>query len=238
MKVFELMCTAYLKSDIPFKDSFEAIAKYINYSIHLAGLNEIHESKEYKYYTFGSFYPIEEDKIYKKGKIYQFTIRTLNKTLAIALYSGLKNNANNKYFTIVEIGKKEISRFFISELYSLSPVIVSIDNGRFWTIKESGDVEELRKLLHNNVEKKYKSFFNENINVQQNFIQFIEIKNRVPQSIMIVKDDKDVRFFGNKLKIIPNEDEISQKLAFTAFACGLGEKNSYGGGFVLAKGIK
>jgi CRISPR-associated endoribonuclease Cas6 len=54
---------------------------------------------------------------------------------------------------------------------------------------------------------------------------------------MIKKDNKDIRFFGNKLRIIPNEDEVSQRLAFTAFGCGLGEKNSYGGGFVLTRGV-
>jgi CRISPR-associated endoribonuclease Cas6 len=236
MKTFELTCAAYLKSDIGFQNSFEAIAKYISYSIHLAGLEEIHESKDYKYYTFGSFYPIEQDKIYKKGKIYKVTIRTLNKTLAIALYNSLKNNTNNKHFSIVEVVKKDISQIFINELYSVSPIVVSVDNGRFWTMKESGDIEQLKKLLHNNAKKKYKSFFNEEIDTKQNFIQLIEIKNRTPQSIIIRKDGKDVRFFGNKLRIIPNEDEVSQKLAFTAFGCGLGEKNSYGGGFVLARG--
>ena len=30
-----------------------------------------------------------------------------------------------------------------------------------------------------------------------------------------------------------NEDDVSQKLAFIAFTCGLGEKNSFGGGFCL-----
>ena len=44
------------------------------------------------------------------------------------------------------------------------------------------------------------------------------------------------RFFGNKFKIIPNEDEVSQKLAFVALGCGLGEKNSFGGGFCISGG--
>ncbi|MDR0580182.1 MAG: CRISPR-associated endoribonuclease Cas6 [Campylobacteraceae bacterium] len=238
MKIFELTCAVYLKHDIEFQSSFETIAKYVNYSLHLANLGEIHESRDYKYYTFGSFYPIEQDKIYKKGKIYQFTIRTLNKTLATALHNDLKNNTNNRHFTVVETIKRDIPQFFINEIYSVSPVVVSVDNGRFWTIKESGDVEQLKELLHNNVKKKYKSFFDEEIDVRQNFIQLIEIKNKTPQSIIIKKDNRNIRFFGNKLRIIPNEDEISQKLAFTAFGCGLGEKNSYGGGFILAKGMK
>lgn len=35
-----------------------------------------------------------------------------------------------------------------------------------------------------------------------------------------------------------NEDKVSQKLAFIALACGLGEKNSFGGVFCLGKGIR
>jgi CRISPR-associated endoribonuclease Cas6 len=94
------------------------------------------------------------------------------------------------------------------------------------------------ELLHNNAKKKFQSFFGQELDIKQNFIQLIEIKNKTPQSIIINKDGKEIRFFGNKLRIIPNEDEVSQKLAFTALACGLGEKNAFGGGFVLVKGIK
>ena len=89
---------------------------------------------------------------------------------------------------------------------------------------------------HDNLEKKYKSFFGEEIaldSAAQNFIQLLELKNRKPQTIKVKKDGGFIRFFGNKLRIVPNEDELSQKLAFTALACGLGEKNSYGGGFCL-----
>jgi len=59
------------------------------------------------------------------------------------------------------------------------------------------------------------------------------MKNKYPHSIHMKKGNNNVRFFGNKFRIVPNEDEVSQKLAFVALACGLGEKNSFGGGFCL-----
>lgn len=43
---------------------------------------------------------------------------------------------------------------------------------------------------------------------------------------------------GNKFRIVPNEDEISQKLAFLSLGVGLGEKISYGAGFCVSKGMK
>jgi CRISPR-associated endoribonuclease Cas6 len=201
----------------------------------LANLGEFHKKIGYKHYVFNSFSPIEKSKIYKKGNIYKFTIRTLDENFASALSKGLKQNINDENFIIVEILKKEIKQFFISELKNVTPAIVSVDNGRFWTFQESGDIELLRNLLHSNLEKKYNSFFGEKLDIKQNFIQFIEINNKTPQNIIITKNDKNVCFFGNKFKIIPNEDSVSQKLAFIALGCGFGEKNSYGGGFCLAK---
>ena len=105
-------------------------------------------------------------------------------------------------------------------------------------MQESGDIIQLQKQLHENAEKKYQSFFGESLHVNQNFIQLIEIKNKVPQNILITKEGKSIRFFGNKFRIVPNEDDVSQKLAFVALACGVGEKNSYGAGFMLGKGMK
>ena len=79
---------------------------------------------------------------------------------------------------------------------------------------------------------------------EQNFIQLLEIKNKTPQTIEISKVDRvkakksKFRLFGNKFRIVPNEDEVSQKLAFVALACGLGEKSSFGAGFCVAKGLR
>jgi len=136
---------------------------------------------------------------------------------------------------VLQTTKKTINQSFISELYSATPVVTTLENGRYWSVQESGDIMLLQKQLHDNLEKKYKSFYGEPLHVKDNFIQLIEIKNRVPQTINMHKENIKVTFFGNKFKIVPNEDELSQKLAFTALACGLGEKNSYGGGFCLGK---
>jgi CRISPR-associated endoribonuclease Cas6 len=182
--------------------------------------------------------PLEKDKLYKKGFTYRFIIRSLDETLIDKLSQALRSNIDNPYLLIVQTDKKTIKQFFISELYSATPVIVSMENGKFWTMQSDGDILKLQKQLHDNLEKKYQSFYGEPMHSETNFIQLIEIKNRVPQNIRIHKDGKEIRFFGNKFKIIPNEDELSQKLAFVAMACGLGEKNSYGGGFLLAGGVR
>ena len=238
MRYFELKCKAFVKKDMAFQTSFEALSKYISFSMYQEGEGEVHQKEGFKYYVFGGLLPIETEKVYQQGNLYSFTIRSLDETLIDTLKTTLRQNINNENLQVVEAHKKTISQFFITELYSATPVIVSISNGKYWTMNESGDIVQLQKQLHENAEKKYQSFFGESLHVNQNFIQLIEIKNKVPQNILITKEGKSIRFFGNKFRIVPNEDEVSQKLAFVALACGVGEKNSYGAGFMLGRGIR
>lgn len=238
MNYFELTCKSYLKRDIAFEESFEVISKYISFCMVHNGFEKFHKGKGYKHYTFGSFLPLEKEKIYKEGETYTFTFRSLNEQLVDALSKALRENINNPNMLVLQTTKKTISQSFISELYSATPVVTTLENGRYWSIKESGDIVLLQKQLHDNLEKKYQIFFEKPLHVKDNFIQLIEIKNKVPQSILTHKDKQAIRFFGNKFRIVPNEDEESQKLAFVALACGIGEKNSYGGGFCLGKGMR
>jgi len=239
LKYYELICTAYIKRDISFKDSFEAISKYISFSMaQTKELEELHNKKGYKHYAFGNFYPIEKEKTYKKGNSYQFRLRSPNESFINNLSKTLRQNIDNPNFLTVETQIKRVKQFFISELYSVTPVIVTADRGIFWTMQKDGDIMKLQRLLHDNLEKKYFDFYGEKLTSEQNFVQLLEIKNRVPQSIWTSKNGKSFKFFGNKFRIVPNEDEVSQKLAFLALSCGLGEKNSFGGGFCIAKGIR
>lgn len=238
MKCYELKCVVYMKKDVAFENSFELLSKYLSFSIVQGGLEDVHKDGGYKYYVPSGLLPIEKEKVYKKGETYAFKIRSFDVKLIDTLSKTLRQNIDNENFLVVDTEKKAIEQFFISELYSATPVIISVEKNKFWTLQSSGDIMQLQKQLHDNLEKKYQSFFGEELQVAQNFIQLIELKNRVPQNIKIHKNGKKVTFFGNKFKIIPNEDEASQKLAFVALACGLGEKNSYGGGFCLSEGMR
>jgi len=246
MYTFELRCVAYLKQDIKFDESFDYLSKFINYSIcQKKEYLQKHNKNIFNNYCFGSFMPIQKDKLYKKGNTYNFTIRTIDEKFALALVNLLKENINNSFLQIVQIEINNVKESFINELYSVTPVIMSLKKENtsthqlFWTLDKSGDIIELQNQLQDNLLKKYEEFFGEKLEVNQNFIQLLEIKNEKPQSIYFTTTkneiQKRVRLFGNKFRIVPNEDEISQKLAFLALGVGLGEKNSYGGGFLIWK---
>ncbi len=249
MRYFELICTAYIKKDTEYIDIFESISKYLNYCLcqdkHYA---QLHTKNEFKPYSFSGFVKLdgrpEKDKLYKKGNSYKFTLRTIDEKFANMMMGNLRANINNSDFLVVEVTKRVQKQFFISELYTVTPAIMTIKNtdtkSYFWTLQRDGDIIKLQNQLQDNLIRKYKTFYDEELEPAQNFIQLLEIKNQKPQSIYFNKNLKDgksikVRLLGNKFKIIPNEDKVSQKLAFMAMACGIGEKQSYGGGFALGK---
>ena len=244
MKIFELKCKAYLKTNIELKSSFDVLSKYLNYSIYQ---NEIYKNKDtsIKNYCFGNFYPTESDKIYKKNNVYEFVIRSIDEEFIDELEKAIILNMNNSFLIVLSAVKKEIDQYFIRELYSATPVIVSEkkdDNGRqlYWSLDYNGDMEILQNQLQKNLEKKLKLFYPDDMDVSNNFIDKIEIKNLKPQSIYFktIRNQKEklVRLIGNKFKIVPKKDDLSQKLAFLSLGVGLGEKSSFGGGFCLGRG--
>jgi len=239
MKIIELKCTVYIKNDISFDKSFEILGKYISFSMCQDEKLEIlhNDNKSFKNYCFGGFYPTEKEKVYKKGKTYTFSIKTIDDDFANRILPHLTQNTNNKNCIIVDINKKVIRQHFITEIYSATPVIVTMKNKRFW-MKED-DIMLLQKQLQDNLLHKYKAFYGEELEPIQNFIQLLELKNNRAQTIKLTnKEGKQYRLFGNKFRIIPNEDDLSQKLVFLTLGVGLGEKSGYGGGFCLGKGMQ
>ncbi len=231
MIYYELKCSTYLKQDIHLYDTFDTISKFINYTmLSNSLLQSLHLDRNIKFYVFNTFNKIEKDKIYKKGKIYNFEIRSPNKELLKLLSKYIKSNVNNHKLLVVESNLKIVNIDKIESLTTLTPTIITT-NGMFWTIKDNGDINILIKQLHNNLERKYNKFYNSKLNSKENFIDTIQLLNSFTIPIKITKNKKDIFLLGNKFKIKPKQDEISQKLAFMALSCGLGEKNSFGGGF-------
>jgi len=115
-------------------------------------------------------------------------------------------------------------------LYTLNPAFVLINENIFWTFKSSGDFKVLEEKIVEDLKEKYKRNFNETIEDEcDSFIKVMNIKNEKPFSYMY----EGKKLFGYKMLFNVKEDEISQKLAFTAVGCGLGHKNrEVGGGYV------
>ena len=229
MKYYELINTVYLLNNIYFDEANERTGKFINSSMLLDNeLANIHESRGYKYYVYDSLYPRESDKTYKKGRVYVFKIRSIDKDLITKIRTMI-TKAKSEDFKIVSTELKTYNQFFINELYTVTPAVLTVDN-RFWVKGDS--IELLQRRIVENLIKKYKDYYEKEIEVEESFIQGIELKNRKPIGLKY----KNIRLMGNKLTVLVNGDEASQKLAFMALGTGLLEKNSSNGmGFCIAK---
>lgn len=227
-----MTATCYLLRDIPYNEANEAIGKKINNAMLLdQNLKEVHEKNMYKHYVFNSFYPLESNKTYKKGRIYVAKLRSLDSGF-VGKISKTIVKAAGEDFKVIAIEQRSIKQKHITELYTVTPVLITVDS-KYWQIGD--DFMFLQERLKSNLEKKYNAFYGQKISVESSFIQRIEILNKKP----IVLKYKNTHMSGNKFKIIVNDDDLSQKLAFTAEATGIGEKGSAMGlGYCNAQYLK
>ncbi len=83
MKVYEMKLKVKLKKNIFLKDIPTYITRFMDMNLsNNPVMYNYHTSKIYKQYSFDALFPIEEDKIYKKDKIYFFRVRTINEKIA------------------------------------------------------------------------------------------------------------------------------------------------------------
>ncbi|MBW9158407.1 MULTISPECIES: CRISPR-associated endoribonuclease Cas6 [Clostridium] len=232
MEYAGLTITACLLQDVYFTKAGEVIGQVINKASYMDNqLAEKHVRNEYKNYCFDLLYPLESDKTYKRGRIYVFRIRSLEENFIVKLKL-LLPKVQSDFMKIIAIEQNNIKQKHIIELYTVTPALVTVDN-KHWLPQDNFML--LQQRFQMNLEKKYKAYYGEALNVKQSFIQHIEILNHKPMSFFY----KNTKLLANKFKIIPNDDIISQKLAFVAEATGIGEKSSAAGlGYCNAQYLK
>lgn len=227
MKYFELVVTLSLQEDVPFLSSYRYIGELISRAmVNEDNLRKLHKDSGFKFYTFCSFQPIEQDKVYHKGRIYVTNIRSLSIDFILALRKVI--SYVNYPVKVIATDLRMYEQRLISELITLTPTVATLSN-RCW-VKEDGLVL-LREKVHRNAVKKYRDFFGELTEPKDTFIEYIQQTNRKPIKIPY----KAINFLGNKLVIGVKPDEVSQKLAFTALGAGVLEKGSIGMGYCRAK---
>lgn len=227
-KVVELYVKVYLTKNILKEDQSSEISKVIDKCF----LNDeeykaFHEAKNYKFYNFNSFYPVECDKIYKAGKIYTIIIRTVDEKLTEFFIRNLANEYTES-IKVLTIDKKVVLKKHIEKIYSITPIVIKCENG-YW--KNNINVEEYEERLKVNLIKKF-NLFND-IKIDENFelFSFLKFENKKPIATKL----KDKKMLGDKLTFNIAENEMAQELVYFALGTGIGEINARGLGFVNFK---
>ncbi len=223
----ELIVTMQLKQNISNDEMYEFLNNLINNAmLYNENLKELHERNEYKFYTYSSLNPIEKDRIYKKDRIYIFNIRSINKIFLANLNRVLPLTEEN--VKIIATQMKSYSQKFITKLTTLSPVVTTMKENRYWR-KENG-LEDLTTRMCKNAVRKYNQYFNAQIPEETMFIQSVEQTNFKPIKIPY----KKANLIGNKFVIEVKTDKLSQDLAFFMKAAGALEKNTIGCGYLAS----
>ena len=225
MKVYEIKLKLVLLNDIKLNDGQIEICNIIDsFLAKDEKWLEFHKDNKFKNYCFNSFYPLEEDKIYKKDKVYSLIIRTIDKDLAEYFNENL-HNSNNDMIRCLTSNIRIIPKKHIEKIYSITPIVIKTDNG-YW--KDILSLKEFEERIKINLIKKYNEINNTKINEDFDFYTNLEFKNKKPCSI----NYKNVKLLGDKISLNISDDKISQKLAYMALGTGIGEMNSRGLGMV------
>ena len=228
MKVVQIRIKVLIKENIHADDIQPKVCGLIDYSFSKRQeLLDMHNENKYKFYCFDSPYPLEKDKVYKKGKIYTLTIRTIDFNLA-EFFSNSLLDVQTYFIKALSSEIKIIPQRHIEKIYSVTPAVIKNDTG-YW--KDSMSINDYERRLKENLIKKYNAITGSKIDEDFELFNKIELKNRKPISVKY----KKIKLLGDKLNLYIADNQRAQDLAYMAIGCGLNEMNPRGFGFVNYK---
>ena len=231
MKIYQIRVDLYLLKDISLDMAQKRITAFIDSAIGKDDyLSRIHEENMYKYYCSNLFYPQEQDKIYKQGKIYTVTIRTISPLMAQFFTSDVFINHYSRELKGLKVKPTIIQPKYIEQLYSIMPVVLKNDTG-YW--RSFMSIDEYTYRIKVNLIKKYNLLFEQELDEDFQLFDALEFINRQPIRCRY----KNVNLLGDKLRLYITQDDTAQLIANMALGTGIGEMNARGFGFVNAKYI-
>lgn len=228
MQVYECKVRVKMQETVLMQNCMTVITYFIDSSLCLdKQMSRLHNVNKFKYYVHDSFYPVEKDGLYKNGDVYTFRVRTVDADLFRFFSSNL---AFHKTRELQGIGMEIqlLSPKWISELYSISPIIIKTDKGYWRNVITYNDFQQ---RIKSNLCKKYNQFTGDKIDETFALYDVLEFKNRQPIKIHY----KSICLLGDKLQLQIASNPTAQKLARFALGVGLCEMNAEGYGFVNFK---
>lgn len=226
MQVYEIRFKVFLLQMLKQEESLSAVASFIDgVLVQESTWEQIHRENRFKFYCHNAPYPIEEDGIYKKEQVYQIIIRSVNKELVEYLAEKLPKYDDDLMKGLI-CDLRILPKRHITELYSITPVIVKGSDKGYW--RDSMTFEGFEERLKINLIKKYNEL--EQMKLEEDFMLHtrLELKNKQPIAVPY----KEIKLLADKVQIQVAENPTAQKLAYMALGTGLCEMNSRGMGFV------
>lgn len=225
MQVYQIRIKLYMLTDVDLNRIQTKLTAFIDKGFpRNEELLQMHEENNFKNYCYDLPYSVEKDKIYKKGKIYTVTIRTIDPKLAKYFQEVCINNYTDEIKGLTsEI--RIIPKKIIDSLYTLTPVILKDDKG-YW--RKHMQLTEFEEQLKVNLIKKWNTFTGEKLSEDFRLYTLLEFLNETP----VPMEYKNIKLLGDKIRLQIADNETAQKLAYMALGTGLLSMNSRGAGYV------
>jgi len=224
VKVYQVRIKMFLLKTIPYDEVQSSLAAFIDQGLVKNNLKEVHYQNRYKYYSFDGLYPLEGNRTYEEGKIYTFTIRTVDQELALFFSDTLTQFANNTYKALTS-EVRIITKKHIAKIFSITPCVLK-DQAGYW--KDHMTLEEFEERIKVNLIKKRNKLDGTKMDEDFQLFTTIALKNKVPISIKF----KGIKLLGDKIEATVSDHPLAQELAYMALGCGISENNARGCGFV------
>lgn len=230
MNVYQIRLKIFLMKDLPVEQAQTQLTNFIDQGLAKnEKFIEFHRENKYKNYCYDLLYPQEADMIYRSGRIYTLTIRTIDVELAKYFSESCVNDYTD-YIKGLTAEIRIIPKRHIEMLYTLTPVILKDDKG-YW--KDHMAFEEFEERLKVNLIKKWNQFENVKLDEDFDLYMLIEVLNKGPIAVRY----KEIKLLGDKLCLHIEDNATAQKLAYMSLGTGLLEMNSRGWGFVNYKWV-
>lgn len=225
MQVFQTRIKLYFLQNIPMNHIQSKLTALIDKGFLLnEELKKIHEDNKYKNYCYDLPFPIEQDGLYRQGKIYTVTIRTIDRKMAEYFHEVCVNQYTDEIKGLTA-DIRILPRKVIETLYTLTPAVLKDERG-YWRSHMS--LAEYEARLKANLIKKWNRFEEERMEEDFPLYTLLEFLNDRPVGV----EYKNIKLLGDKLRLQLADNDNAQKLAYMSLGTGILEMNSRGFGFV------
>jgi len=231
MKVYQVDVKVYTLCNIELEYMLSKVTAFVDKTLSIdAAMLDFHEQKIYKPYVISGFKEFEKDKIYKEGKVYSFSLRTIDEALKDFFLKNLANTTTREFKGLSSCGKF-IPQMQLERIYTVTPALLKLDEEGYW--KNHLTVEEFERYVFDNTIKKYNYFTGESLNEDFQFYHQIVFLNQKP----ISTNYKKIHLLGDKIELTLAENETAQKLAYFLLGTGILNNGSRAYGFLNYRAV-
>ncbi len=195
--------------------------------------NWLHESKHFKFFCFSDIFPSGDFII---GKEKHIIVSSPSSKFINDIYYSIKQRKEvrlgNYLLKVTKVKKFNLklkNRFITG-----SPVVLYKDNRKniYFSFKRDGNISFFLSRLKENAVKKFNAFYDDDYNIEEDLFDRLQFNKEV--AVKNRKIDKEFIIIGSLWRLLEKFNINSQDKKFYRFImdAGLGEKNSFGFGFI------